>query len=61
MLSDDLGITYRRIPVLALDGQVYMDTTCIAQVLEDTFGGKPGHGPRLFLQAPAVQKRAAGT
>lgn len=57
MLSDVLNITYRRIPVMALDGQVYIDTSIIAQVLEVTFGGKAGHGSRLLSQQHILQKK----
>lgn len=38
MLSDDLSITYRRIPVLALDGELFIDTSSIARKLEEEFG-----------------------
>ncbi|EPQ30493.1 uncharacterized protein PFL1_02019 [Pseudozyma flocculosa PF-1] len=47
-LSELLGVTYRRIPVMFLDGQAYFETTLCARALEAAFGGKPGHGHSLF-------------
>lgn len=61
MLSDELGITYRRIPVMFLDGQAYFDTALIARVLDNTFGGKRGHGPSLFAVQPALQASYAAS
>ncbi|CEH18134.1 hypothetical protein CBOM_04555 [Ceraceosorus bombacis] len=57
MLSQELGITYRRIPVLALDGQLYLDTSLQVEVLEKTFAGKQGHGNSLFGPDAELQKR----
>ena len=57
MLSDELNITYRKTPTLVLDGQMYLDTSVIAEVLEETFGGKPGHGPKLLSQQHVMQRR----
>ncbi|PWN41438.1 hypothetical protein IE81DRAFT_324579 [Ceraceosorus guamensis] len=57
MLSQELGITYRRIPVLALDGQLYLDTSLQVEVLEKTFAGKQGHGNSLFGREAELQKR----
>jgi glutathione S-transferase len=37
MLSDLLGINYRRIPVLAIDRDVYIDTSLIAATLTRRF------------------------
>lgn len=60
MLTEELGITYRRIPVLALDGQIYLDTSLQAEVLERTFAGKEGHGSSLLSREPELQKRLVG-
>lgn len=57
MLSDELNISYRKIPVMALDGQMYIDTSIIAEVLEEKFGGKPGHGPKLLQHQSVLQRR----
>ncbi|KAH9852892.1 hypothetical protein C2E23DRAFT_824073 [Lenzites betulinus] len=46
-LSDRLGVTYRRIPVLAIGRDVYCDTTIIAAVLERRFPPSEGY-PTLF-------------
>lgn len=37
----DLGITYRRIPVLAIGGDVYCDTALIIDVIQKHLGGLP--------------------
>lgn len=57
MLSEELNITYRRIPIISIDGQFYLDTSLIAKVLDETFGGKPGHGPSLLQQQGILQRR----
>lgn len=46
-LSDRLGVTYRRIPVLAIGRDVYCDTSIIAAVLERRFPSSEGY-PTLF-------------
>lgn len=56
MLSDELGITYRRIPVLALDGELYIDTSAIARKLDETFGAG-GNAPSLLAVQPEMQRR----
>ena len=43
-LSDLLGVTYRRIPVLAIGNDVYSDTSLIASVLETRFPVSEGYG-----------------
>lgn len=55
MLSDELGITYRRIPVLALDGELYIDTSAIARKLEETFGA--GGDASLLTVHAELQRR----
>lgn len=58
MLSTLLGITYRRIPVMFLDGQAYIDTTAASLALERAFGG--GSGARsLLFKFPALQLQLA--
>ncbi|CCF52824.1 uncharacterized protein UHO2_03256 [Ustilago hordei] len=58
MLSKLLGITYRRIPIVFIDGQAYIDTTAASLALERTFGG--GSGPKSLLrQFPALQLQLA--
>ncbi|KAI0766701.1 hypothetical protein BD413DRAFT_150463 [Trametes elegans] len=55
-LSDRLGVTYRRIPVLAIGSDVYCDSSLIAAVLERRFPPSEGYST-LF---PA-RKRAGGS
>ena len=43
MLSDLLGISYRRIPVLAIGNDVYCDTNLISSALERRFPASQGH------------------
>jgi hypothetical protein len=43
-LSDLLGISYRRIPVLAIGNDVYCDTSLIASALERRFPASMGFG-----------------
>lgn len=43
-LSELLGITYRRIPILAIGNDVYCDTALIASVLEHRFPASEGYG-----------------
>ncbi|EIN10838.1 hypothetical protein PUNSTDRAFT_43613 [Punctularia strigosozonata HHB-11173 SS5] len=43
-LSSLLGISYRRIPVLAIGNDVYCDTSLIASVLERAFPPEQGYG-----------------
>ncbi|KAI0082451.1 hypothetical protein K474DRAFT_516878 [Panus rudis PR-1116 ss-1] len=42
-LSEKLGVTYRRIPVLAIGNDVYCDTSLIASVLERRFPSSEGY------------------
>lgn len=42
-LADLLGITYRRIPVLAIGNDVYCDTSLIATALERRFPATKGY------------------
>ena len=44
-LSELLGVTYRRIPVLAIGNDVYCDTSLIASVLERRFPASQGYKP----------------
>lgn len=43
-LSEQLGVTYRKIPVLAIGNDVYCDTAIIASVLERRFPASEGYG-----------------
>ncbi|TBU49003.1 hypothetical protein BD309DRAFT_883205 [Dichomitus squalens] len=43
-LADRLGVKYRRIPVLAIGGDVYCDSSLIANVLERNFTPEQGFG-----------------
>ena len=43
-LSDHLGVTYRKIPVLAIGNDVYCDTSLIAPALEKRFPASQGYG-----------------
>ena len=43
-LADRLGVTYRRIPVLAIGKDVYCDSSLIASVLERRFPASEGFG-----------------
>lgn len=60
MLADELGITYRRIPILAIDGQLYFDTSLMVEVLEEHFADKSGHGHGLLTHQPELQKQLVG-
>ncbi|SNX84321.1 uncharacterized protein MEPE_03030 [Melanopsichium pennsylvanicum] len=58
MLSKLLGITYRRIPVVFIDGQAFIDTTAASLALERAFGG--GYGSKSLLrQFPTLQLQLA--
>ncbi|TFL03362.1 hypothetical protein BDV98DRAFT_504125 [Pterulicium gracile] len=46
-LIDDLGIAYRRIPLLAIGRDIYCDSSLIAEALERRFSAEYGH-PTLF-------------
>jgi hypothetical protein len=46
-LSELLGISYRRIPIVAIGGDVYCDTSLIISALERRFPGSEGY-PTLF-------------
>jgi glutathione S-transferase len=48
-LSEMMGITYRRIPVLAIGRDVYADTSLIASTLERRYPSSAGYGT-LFPQ-----------
>ncbi|KAI0353460.1 hypothetical protein OH77DRAFT_1457917 [Trametes cingulata] len=43
-LADRLGVTYRRIPILAIGKDVYCDSSLIATVLERRFPPSEGYG-----------------
>ncbi|KAF8076344.1 hypothetical protein FPV67DRAFT_1471382 [Lyophyllum atratum] len=43
-ITDLLGITYRRIPILAIGNDVYCDTSLIASALERRFPPSAGYG-----------------
>ncbi|KAG5717171.1 hypothetical protein E4T56_gene10326 [Termitomyces sp. T112] len=43
-ITDLLGITYRRIPILAIGNDVYCDTSLIASALERRFPSSAGYG-----------------
>jgi hypothetical protein len=43
-LSELLGVTYRRIPVLAIGNDVYCDTSLISYALERHFPPSAGYG-----------------
>jgi len=43
-ITDLLGITYRRIPILAIGNDVYCDTSLIASALERRFPASQGYG-----------------
>ncbi|EST05582.1 Glutathione S-transferase, N-terminal [Kalmanozyma brasiliensis GHG001] len=58
MLSKLLGITYRRIPVVFIDGQAYIDTTAASLALERAFGGASTN-KSLLRQFPALQMQLA--
>jgi len=48
-LSETLGVTYRRIPILAIGRDIYADTSLIASTLERRFPVSDGYGT-LFPQ-----------
>ena len=43
-LSETMGITYRRIPILAIGRDVYADTSLIASTLERRYPASAGYG-----------------
>ncbi|KAJ7744478.1 hypothetical protein DFH07DRAFT_834454 [Mycena maculata] len=43
-ITEQLGITYRRIPILAVGNDVYCDTSLIASALERRFPAAQGYG-----------------
>ncbi|KAF8528932.1 hypothetical protein BU17DRAFT_80078 [Hysterangium stoloniferum] len=58
-LSDLLGVSYRRIPILAIGNDVYCDTTIIAAALERRFPPGDGYGtifPPLKHASTSVDK-----
>ena len=48
-LSETMGITYRRIPILAIGRDIYADTSLIASTLERRYPPSAGYGT-LFPQ-----------
>jgi len=52
-----LGITYRRIPVMAIGSDLYFDTSLIVSELERRFGPEKGH-PALLTVDPGLQEAA---
>ncbi|KIS69263.1 uncharacterized protein UMAG_02610 [Mycosarcoma maydis] len=56
-LSQLLGITYRRIPVVFIDGRAYIDTTAAALALEAAFGRSSNKA--LLRQFAALQLQLA--
>ncbi|CCL98450.1 uncharacterized protein FIBRA_00448 [Fibroporia radiculosa] len=57
-LSQYLGVTYRRIPVLAIGNDIYCDTNLIAAVLERRFPPSAGYGT-LFPHRSASKRTDA--
>lgn len=43
-LSETMGITYRRIPILAIGRDIYADTSLIASTLERRYPASSGYG-----------------
>ena len=43
-LSETMGITYRRIPILAIGRDIYTDTSLIASTLERRYPASDGYG-----------------
>ncbi|KAI0700791.1 hypothetical protein BC835DRAFT_1326554 [Cytidiella melzeri] len=58
-ITDLLGITYRRIPILAIGNDVYCDTSLIASVLERRFPASEGYGT-LYPSRTGTQKADTG-
>ncbi|TCD70432.1 hypothetical protein EIP91_003513 [Steccherinum ochraceum] len=58
-LSEQLGITYRKIPVLAIGNDVYCDTSLIATALERRFPASEGYGT-LFPPRKGSDKADTG-
>ena len=52
-----LGITYRRIPVMAIGNDLYFDTSLIVAELERRFGPEKGH-PSLLMADKGLQEAA---
>ena len=51
---DLLGITYRRVPVMFIDGEAYFDTPLMAEVIEEKFSSRQGYAA-IGLPEPASQ------
>ena len=45
---------------MAIDGEVYCDTSIAIEELDARFGGKQGHGKSLFAVHGTLQKRLVG-
>ncbi|TDL29530.1 hypothetical protein BD410DRAFT_817606 [Rickenella mellea] len=58
-ISDLLGVSYRRIPVLAIGNDVYCDTSLIASALEHCFPKEKGYGT-LFPARSGTNKVDTG-
>jgi glutathione S-transferase len=58
-LADRLGIPYRRIPVLAIGRDVYVDTSLITDALEKRFNESAGHAT-LFPPRKGSEARDTG-
>ncbi|KAI0346770.1 hypothetical protein BDW22DRAFT_1404543 [Trametopsis cervina] len=58
-ITDLLGVKYRRIPILAIDNDVYCDTNLIANVLERRFPPSQGY-ETLFPPRIGSQKADTG-
>ena len=43
-LSEAMGVTYRRIPILAIGRDIYADTSLIASTLERRYPASAGYG-----------------
>ncbi|KAK5051592.1 hypothetical protein LTR84_003244 [Exophiala bonariae] len=44
LLKDNFNVTYRKIPVLAINKEIYIDTSLILEALEAQFPGTEGYG-----------------
>jgi hypothetical protein len=58
-LSEELGIPYRRIPVLAIGRDVFIDTSLISTALEKYFPESKGH-PTIFPKRNGTDARDTG-
>ncbi|KAL2428759.1 hypothetical protein ABEF95_006700 [Exophiala dermatitidis] len=59
ILRDNFGITYRKIPVLVIGRDIYIDTSLILEVLEHQFPASKGYGTLYPPPSPSPSSSVA--